>query len=373
MSLRSTPCGLVGLILFLTLFMGCAPRTTVRTVTDIPSEASVVPVLLGTTRQLDAQNSPGEGRSTKVSFLEYNVSVPPERGSAGISWPGFDALDPNVHFVTESAQKYRDEAAFLQQLRARLNEQPSGQREVLLFIHGYNTNFAEGLYRAAQLTHDFGGRGVTAHFAWPANPRLNTYLKDRDSALFSRDGLEEMIRLIARAKPDRLVVAAHSMGSFLLVETLRQMELKSPGLSDRLIDGVVLIAPDVDVDLFLSQTKNFAALPQPFFIVTSSRDRLLGLSGRLAGRTDRLGRVVDPARLANRAVTLVDISQFSDPSSLGHWTFGNSETLAKLIRNAPRVDGEFRGESIPDAGYGISEKNTALDATQVVLDPGAAR
>ena len=52
-----------------------------------------------------------------------------------------------------------DEKEFVRTLNAQLAKRPRGSRKVLLFIHGYNTMFAEGLYRFAQVVHDSAIRG----------------------------------------------------------------------------------------------------------------------------------------------------------------------------------------------------------------------
>ena len=66
-------------------------------------------------------------------------------------------------------------------------------REVLLFVHGYNNNFAEGVYRVAQFSHDLEIPGAVVHYAWPSAAKPLGYVYDRDSALFARDGLERLI------------------------------------------------------------------------------------------------------------------------------------------------------------------------------------
>jgi esterase/lipase superfamily enzyme len=61
------------------------------------------------------------------------------------------------------------------------------------------------------------------------------------------------------------------------METLRQIAIDGrSGLLGR-IGTVVLILPDPDVDVFRAQALRIGALPQPFLIVTSPRDRVLAL------------------------------------------------------------------------------------------------
>jgi esterase/lipase superfamily enzyme len=88
----------------------------------------------------------------------------------------------------------------------------SSGREAALFVHGFNTNFAEGVYRQAQLSHDHDVEGPSIHFAWPSAAITADYAYDRESALFSRDGLEAAIEALARANVASYNLVAHSMG-----------------------------------------------------------------------------------------------------------------------------------------------------------------
>ena len=64
------------------------------------------------------------------------------------------------------------------------------KRRALIFVHGFNNTFAEGLYRIAQLSHDLDLPRVTVHYSWPSAGQALGYVHDRDSALYARDGFE---------------------------------------------------------------------------------------------------------------------------------------------------------------------------------------
>ncbi len=113
---------------------------------------------------------------------------------------------------------------------------------------------------------------------------------DRDSALFARDGLEALLREIAAAGSNRIVLVAHSLGSSVTMEALRQLRIG--GRDDVLnrISGVILMSPDLDVDLFRSQAQRVDPLPQPFVIFTSQRDRALRISAAITWSTVASGQ-----------------------------------------------------------------------------------
>ena len=61
------------------------------------------------------------------------------------------------------------------------------------------------------------------HFAWPSAASTLAYVADRESALYSRDALETTIDTLGRSNVTRMDLVGHSMGGFLLMDTLRLM------------------------------------------------------------------------------------------------------------------------------------------------------
>jgi esterase/lipase superfamily enzyme len=320
--------------LFLVL-AACAPRAQVDLVAPAP-EAVLETVHVVTSRAVEAaQGVPGPGRSEQLSFGRYVVAIPPQREAGQLLRPRRNQpVDPQRHFTLAEASAL-DAPGFRNELSAALANEARRRREVTIFVHGFNTHFIEGVYRVAQLGHDLQLPGVLAHYAWPSLGAPLAYAHDRDSALFARDGLQQMIVEATEAGAPRVVLIAHSMGSQLVMETLRQMSLDG-SLRRAPIGGVVLISPDIDVDVFISQARRIGRLPQPFLIVTSQRDRVLALSARLTGQPDRLGNLADPERMAGLGVTLVDISAFG--AGDGHFTVADSPALIQLLGRIGAVD-----------------------------------
>ena len=116
-------------------------------------------LLVATTRERD--DRPGTlfngDRASALDYAELTVSVPPNHKQNEIEWASTPPGDPNVDFVVRD-EKYLDgDKAFVQALNAQLALRPPGSRNVFLFVHGFNTMFAEAVYRGAQLAHDFEG------------------------------------------------------------------------------------------------------------------------------------------------------------------------------------------------------------------------
>lgn len=341
-TIRDCPMRWLSLAFFLML-AACAVREEVDFVQGPAPGAAWRPVLVATTRAPDADlGVPGHLRADEVSFGRYVVSIPPRREPGAIPRQrNRQRADPERHFMLAESRQLQP-MSFEAAIRAELMEQPPAEREVTIFIHGFNTTFIEGVYRTAQLDHDLRLPGVIAHYSWPSLGAPLAYAHDRDSALFARDGLIEMIHRAQAAGPNRIILIAHSMGSHVLMESLRQMALaRDPAMAA--IGGVILIAPDLDVELFHQQARSIPQLPQPFLIVVSQRDRVLNLSARLTGQPSRLGNITSAEPIADLPVTVIDVSAFG--SGDGHFTVGSSPVLVSLLGNMRAVNVALNSEN----------------------------
>jgi len=350
------------------LLISCTPRADIVFAPEGASPEVTRSVFVGTNRLADSDGNFGGERSRQTRFRRYDIGVPADReaGSLRLPRPG-RAPDPERDFLTMQAQDYPDPAGFRRALSQALAAQPQGERDAVVFVHGYNTRYAEGIYRLAQLSHDLQIPGVPVHFAWPSAGDPLVYAYDRDSALFARDGLEALLRQVAAAGPRKIILVAHSMGTHLTMETLRQIAIHGRGDLMSRIGGVVLISPDLDVDLFRAQAERIGTLPRPFLIFASPRDRVLALSGVLTGQHERLGHLSDASVLADLDVTLVDVSAFSTGS--GHFNLGDSPALIQIVSSMNNVDAAFGRDPSARPGLLPGSIMTFRRATQVVLRP----
>lgn len=344
----------------------CAPRGTLTYVPEASAVGEVESVYIGTTRALEGQDF-GSERSEEMRFARYDVSVPPKRALGEINWPSrMGTPDPQKHFLTTKSEIYSNEPDFRADLKRGL---AANGNEAVIFVHGYNNNFSEGLYRIAQFSHDLELPGAVVHYAWPSAAKPLGYVYDRDSALFARDGLEKLIDEVSEAGAKRILLVAHSMGSGLAMEALRQTAIRGDQATLNRLAGVILISPDIDVDVFRSQARAMGALPQPFFIFGSDRDKALGLSARLTGQTERLGSLSDVSKVADLKVTFFDVSEFS--KGAGHFTLGDSPALIKLIDGINDIEAAFEDDRAKRVGLIPGVVLTVQNATQIVLTPVA--
>lgn len=329
---------LVGTVLL--ALQGCAQRGDVRIEPAAAEIGAVEDVLVATMRQA-SDSGPGFGReiSTELAFADFKVSVPPDRKPGTVKFPSPSGTpDPSTDFLTVASSQIGDEAAFIGAVNAALVSRPPAVRDVFVFVHGFNVTFAEGLYRHAQMSHDFKSPGVSINFAWPSAGRVSAYATDREAVLVARDGLQELLGLLARSKANRIVVMGHSMGAMLVMEAMRQTALVNDKAILAKTDAVVLMAADVDIQVFRAQMQPLAARKVDVFLFTSSQDRALGVSARLRGTSERLGGVIDASQFSGLPVTVIDLSKYrGEDDVLGHFKVATSPALIALFQGLGAV------------------------------------
>ncbi|RMH41390.1 MAG: alpha/beta fold hydrolase [Alphaproteobacteria bacterium] len=365
---------LLWLAILLTL-TACAPRARLVVVPEAGEIGTTHTLFVATTRAREAEAKGiepfGAVRSETLRRARVAVSVPPAHQLGDITYPGARP-DPRTEFVASEIREYDRAAQFRRDLGAALRRLPPARRQAVVFVHGFNTNFAEGVYRFAQLLHDFEIDGVPVHYSWPSLASPLGYQYDRDSTVFSRDGLEETLRDVARAGAPSITIVAHSLGAFLAMETLRQLAIGGDKDTLQRIDGVILLSPDIDVDVFRAQVRRLPRLPQPFVIITSRRDRALKLSALLTGQDQRLGNLRDVWRVADLDVTILDTSEFDDGDALRHFQVASSPVLIQILRSLRRVDNAFAGDVSGRTGLFPGTVLTVQRATAIILAPMGA-
>jgi len=255
----------------------------------------------------ERHRSLGGERGEELQFARADMSIPPNHEPGQIEWATRGNPDPNRHFVVRDGEEFESQSGFINALR---NATPDGNSQVIVYVHGYNTNFARVLYRVAQLAHDYGEDVPVVAFSWPSAGTLSGYVYDRDSMIYSRDDLEALLTMLDREGRD-IVLAGHSMGTQLVMETLRQMSIGENRAVLRDLELVALLSPDIDVEVFRRQASRVTPFPDNFYIFVSAEDQALNFSALLTGAPRRLGSIEDPTELADLPVTVLELTDFS--------------------------------------------------------------
>ena len=291
-------------------------------------------LLVATTRERDARPGTlfnGE-RASSLDYASITVSIPQKHVPGNVEWAATPPGDPTANFVVRDEAYLDGDKAFVQALNAQLAMRPRGSRKVFVFIHGYNTLFAEGLYRFAQVVHDSKAPGVPVLFTWASRGKLADYVYDTNSATAARDDLEHTLRLILASDADQVNILAHSMGNWVTVEALRQIKISGDLKHVDKVGFVFLAAPDIDLDVFKSQMRRFGKPRKPFYIVLSKDDKALWLSNFIAGGEGRVGADSNIEELAALGATVIDLTDVKSTDSSNHGKFAQLAEVAPELR-----------------------------------------
>lgn len=350
------------LLIALSLLAGCASRPdgVLIPITESVPGASKVDLLVATTRK--PSDNPGllysGERDQDINLTEIVVSIPPDKNRkiGEVQWPKKMPPNPLKEFATVEVKAISSETGAKKWLDHSLPK----SRRVMVFVHGFNNTFEDSVYRFAQIVHDSGAEVAPVIFTWPSRGSVFDYNYDKESTNYSRDALETVLRKIAddpRVKD--VTIMAHSMGSWLTVEALRQMAIRNKRVDPKITD-VILASPDLDVDVF---NKQFAAMGKDhprFTLFTSRDDRALRASRFISGNVDRLGQIdpsVEPYRsqLEKAGITVIDLTQLKAGDRLNHGKFASSPEVVQLI--GQRL---VTGQTITDSDIGLGERLGAV-------------
>jgi esterase/lipase superfamily enzyme len=271
------------------------------------------PILMATNR-VDPVSTE---RSETLNFYDLDVAVPRNRA------PGEVPIKGNNAFALSRSRQISSDA----DLKRALG--PSRGVPLVIWVHGFNNTAAEAVYRQAQMATDTGARGPQLSFVWPSAATARGYLFDHDSALQARSALEDLFVRLGRIWSGDITLVAHSLGCLLAMEALVRMRLQNRPV---VLDGLVLLQPDIAPDVFEAQVHDIAPLPKNALLVTSQGDPALFVSARLAQSANRVGATQDQAAyeaLGFRVIDLTEVSDADDP----HLVALTSPSVLEFLRN----------------------------------------
>ncbi|MEP9377980.1 alpha/beta hydrolase [Aquabacter sp. CN5-332] len=341
--------------LWLAACAGRPPGILIPVAETVQGTSQVEMVVATTRAQITGGDLYGGDRAWDPGFAEITVSLPPDsaRTIGEVQWPKSVPGNPATDFVTTKA-----EIVSLNQAQAWFNRKvrSTPKRQALVFIHGYNNRFEDAVFRFAQIVHDSGADVVPVLFTWPSRGSLLAYGYDRESASYSRDALEKLLTVLAKdPNVGEISVLAHSMGNWVTLEALRQMAIRNGRILPK-IKTVMLAAPDVDVDIFRTQMRDFGPIRPNFTLFVSQDDRALQVSQRVWGSKARLGQV-DPSQEPYKSefeadkITVVDLTKLRTGDQLNHGKFAESPEVVQLIGS--RL---LAGQSLTDGREGVGDR-----------------
>lgn len=312
-------------------------------------------MLVATTRELSGDPATlfnGE-RSAKPHLTQISVSIPPKREAGAVQWP--QRLPPNP--ATDFAVTKVQQIATVAEGRAWFRQHVKGGH-ALVFIHGFNNTYEDSVFRLAQIVQDSKMQATPVLFTWPSRAEVTAYEYDKESTNYSRTALEQALRTLAADQDVKdITILAHSMGTWLAMESLRQMGIRDGHVNSK-IHNVILASPDIDIQVFAKQYVEMGEPRPKFTIFVSQDDRALAVSSFITGRVSRLG-AINPAeepyrsKLERAGIAAIDLTKVKTGDRLNHGKFAESPAIVQLIGQR-LMTGQTLTDSKVTLGQGIT-------------------
>jgi esterase/lipase superfamily enzyme len=301
---------------------GCASMGATGARYDAASLSAEPTLLVATTRKPvnGGRTKPwfGPERATRMTVARAKL-VPPDESrfslaAAGLGDWRIDRVEPGSGEVSDLLTA-------------------GGGGDVLIYVHGFKQTFETAALDAAHLADGIRFRGQTMVFSWPSKAGLFDYAYDRESAMWSRDEFERVLQsAITTPGVGRVHIVAHSMGTMLTLEGLRQLYARNGDAVTDKIGAVVFASPDIDMDVFSSAVVRIGPLGRKITVVAATNDRALELSGRLAGGMTRVG-AAEKAAIERLGVRVIDASD-AGWGIINHDLFLSNAEVRRVIRRS---------------------------------------
>jgi esterase/lipase superfamily enzyme len=261
----------------------------------------------------------GSERASTMTLARAKL-VPPNNGRLSLASVGID--DWRIDTIEPVSGEVSD-----------LLMQTGGGGDLLIYVHGFRQTFETAALDTAHLSDGIRFRGRTMLFSWPSKTGLLDYAYDRESAMWSRDDFERVLHsIVATPGAGRFHIVAHSMGTMLALESLRQLHTQYGDSNADRIGAVVFAAPDIDMDVFTAAINRIGPLARNVTVIAATNDRALAISGQIAGGTTRVG-AAEKAAIERLGVRVIDASE-SGWGIINHDLFLSNDKVQQAIRRS---------------------------------------
>lgn len=301
------------------------------------NDGRIVEFLFATNRSRNDTNRPTEfsfGRMPSLTLGAVRVRVPEDHKIGRIELPenhkffGFtiwkDEFQKEKHFKIDRIVTTNKDS-WLAMINANKD------KEVLIFVHGFNTTFEDSIFRAAQISWDLQYPGTMILFSWPSKGgSLTHYDYDQNSALNARDRFIDLVNLVqTQTNASRIHVIAHSMGNRVVVDALANYAKTS---NPKRINELIMASPDIDQDLFLGQVSDLEKVTSGMTLYASSNDKAM-VAARSISRAPKAGDFDERNIMQLNTVDLIDTSAIGDELfGLNHTSFAERRSLINDIK-----------------------------------------
>ena len=287
----------------------------------------------------------GSAEVTGTNLDRYTLDVAPESLDVGLAAATTHQLGDQV----------LGSQAVFEQVRA---EMVANKQDCVVFIHGFNVSFKQAIQRVAQLKRFYAERPMTwLVFTWPSDGSMlpfKAYASDRDDARASGvalgRGLRKLASFLHGSRPEDFCgqsvhLMTHSMGGYALRWALQSIQGATGGNLRRLMEHILMFAPDEDDDAFelAHKLQSLPDMARRISLYHNSGDLALVTSDVTKGNPDRLGAAGPRnSRLLPDKVSVLNcepvLSLRQDPKGHGYYCLNETvrqDVLAVLAGGAP--------------------------------------
>lgn len=324
---------------------------------------------------------------TVMNYGTVDVSIPKAHEIGRLEspkWYRFEFTANLERHVVVRGVTELDEQAWIRSIRNRVAGPDDDadlattdtSRDILIFIHGYRTTWAESARRAAQFAYDLHFDGLPMLYSWPSRGDLLSYTADESASTWSAPHFTAVLkRVLAESGARRVHLVAHSMGNRVTTEALKVLALEKPDYPTP-VREVMFAAPDIDrhtfqefVTAFNAAVADFEAPRMPrLTLYACGVDSALDLSRRV----HRLNRAGDSRKGIVVALPMDTIEvaprviRRESHDSIGHSYFcSNSVVIADLV-------GVVLNGQTPTERAGLSPKTTRVGPYWRLVGAGAS-
>jgi esterase/lipase superfamily enzyme len=274
----------------------------------------------GTNRQPNDPQDIAEGfsgkRDKRVHHGVCKIHVPESHkmGSTGSTWWKRLITGVDDRLKLTSIEELTS-AKFWKGVSSQLKDVRVGDRDAVIFVHGYNVSFEDAALRAAQLGTDLAVKGCMAFFSWPSRATKRGYPADEASIEASEPFITQfMVDFAQHSGASKIHIIAHSMGNRGVLRAVNRIASRAARRTGKPFDQIILAAPDVDADTFRDLCKAYAQVSRRTTLYVSSRDKAVEAAQWLHGFA-RAG-LMPPIMIAPKIDT-VNVTN-ADLTMLGH-------------------------------------------------------
>ncbi len=321
---------------------------------SVPQKPHPVQVFIASTRKGESDAASRE-QAPDARFALATMTIPPGHRAGSVEAPLWGQAN-GKNDVVLAGERELDGDEFRAELASHVSGRIGVNRDILVFVHGFNTSFDDARSRTARIVADARFGGVAVLFTWPSRSELFGYVSDKDSATASRDALQALLHDLGQTPGvGKIHVLAHSMGGWLSMEALRQSAIAGDRTLGGHLGDVILASPDIDMDVFASQMARVR--PANVTVFATPNDKALSISSVLASSRQRVGAIdaskpEDREEIGKLGARVVDITAYADADRfISHAVYADSPEVLNAIGAtiaAPRPE-EANTVSVIDA------------------------